>query len=235
MGRMETMVPVPPAAVSRVLATFDRDQLAGFIAVAIDLLDFAQGDPDIEEDDDPGQCDEDGVNTNLAALQTGSPGCTISDGGDIAYSEWDTRGRRKLSTGGFEPYAGHNEDDEEDDAPEEDDPSGQCDEDGINTSAVQFQPSGPGCEISDPGGEDAYGEDAELTPDYGIDQTECLPAAIVIASDRQNMRPHRDRVRRDACDKFTRWGETEYRLRDRYNIAWRPGRWRGWGVFSKYN
>ncbi len=41
----------PPAAVSRVLASFDRDQLAGFVAVAIDLLDLADGDAELEDDD----------------------------------------------------------------------------------------------------------------------------------------------------------------------------------------
>jgi hypothetical protein len=35
----------PPAAISRLLARFDREQLAGFIEVAIDLLDVAAGDP----------------------------------------------------------------------------------------------------------------------------------------------------------------------------------------------
>jgi hypothetical protein len=38
--------PVPPAAISRVLARLDREQLAGFIEVAIELLDVAAGDPD---------------------------------------------------------------------------------------------------------------------------------------------------------------------------------------------
>ncbi len=45
-------IPPPPAAVSRVLATFDRDQLAGFITVAIDLLDLADGDTDLEPNGD---------------------------------------------------------------------------------------------------------------------------------------------------------------------------------------
>lgn len=54
-----TSIPVPPPAITRVLSRFDRDQLAGFIAVAIDLLDLADGDADREgddadaEDDDP--------------------------------------------------------------------------------------------------------------------------------------------------------------------------------------
>ena len=44
--------PAPPAAVSRMLATFNRDQLAGFIEIAISLLDLADPDPDIEENGD---------------------------------------------------------------------------------------------------------------------------------------------------------------------------------------
>lgn len=43
-----------------------------------------------------------------------------------------------------------------------------------------------------------------LTPDYGIDQTKPLPDAMVIASDRANMREHRNRIRRDRCDKLAR-------------------------------
>jgi hypothetical protein len=80
MGRMETFAPAPPAAISRVLATFDRHQLEGFIAVAIDLLDFADGDPDAEEDDDAGQCTEDEVSySNGPGMWGGGPGCPISD------------------------------------------------------------------------------------------------------------------------------------------------------------
>lgn len=36
---------------ARILARFEREELEGFIAVAIDLLDVAAGDDDIEEDD----------------------------------------------------------------------------------------------------------------------------------------------------------------------------------------
>ena len=43
MSRMENFQPAPPAAISRVLATFDRDQLEAFIEVAIGLLDLADG------------------------------------------------------------------------------------------------------------------------------------------------------------------------------------------------
>lgn len=129
MGRMETFAPAPPAAVTRVLATFDRDQLAGFIAVAIDLLDLAAGDPDVEPNGDEEDSDGD-------------------ERGDPAWIEWHTmRGSQK---GGHNLLAGQ-EDDEEDDAPEEDDPHGQCDEDGINTYFIGRWNEGPGCTISDGG------------------------------------------------------------------------------------
>lgn len=53
-------VPVPPAAISRVLGRFSRVELEGFISIAIELLDLADGDPDLEEDDHGGGdvCDE---------------------------------------------------------------------------------------------------------------------------------------------------------------------------------
>lgn len=47
-----TTIPVPPPMIMGVLSRFDRDQLAGFIAVAIDLLDLAESDPDTEPDDE---------------------------------------------------------------------------------------------------------------------------------------------------------------------------------------
>ncbi|TWH95285.1 hypothetical protein IQ35_01541 [Sphingobium wenxiniae] len=44
--------PVPPAAISRVLSRFSRSELEGFVAVAIDLLDLMDGDPDLEDNHD---------------------------------------------------------------------------------------------------------------------------------------------------------------------------------------
>lgn len=38
-------------AVARILARYDRNALAAFISVAIDLLDALDGDPDVEDDD----------------------------------------------------------------------------------------------------------------------------------------------------------------------------------------
>lgn len=85
MGNMESFTPIPPAAVSRVLATFDRDQLAGFIAVAIDLLDLADGDTELEETDT-----EDAFELSWIArgYDTG-PGCPIADAGGAAEREDD--------------------------------------------------------------------------------------------------------------------------------------------------
>lgn len=80
--------PPPPAAVSRVLASFDRGQLEGFIAVAIDLLDLADGDPDLEDsgDTEPNgdECDtnnaEDEPFGGISVCGMG-PGCPVSDEG----------------------------------------------------------------------------------------------------------------------------------------------------------
>lgn len=69
----------PMPAVARILARYDRPKLEAFISVAIDLLDVLAGDPDLEEDDPSGQCDEDGINTQLALSYGGGPGCLISD------------------------------------------------------------------------------------------------------------------------------------------------------------
>jgi hypothetical protein len=112
--------PVPPMpAVARVLARYDRAQLAGFIEVAVGLLDVLDGDPDGEpgtwtealagRDDDAGLTDD--------HEQTG-------DEEDAAWAEFHTRGQHKLTTGGTEPFDAWGEDNELDDEPEDDDPGG---------------------------------------------------------------------------------------------------------------
>ncbi len=111
MARIETFPAVPPAAISRVLATFDRAQLEGFIAVAIDLLDLADGDPDLEEDDDPGQCTEDEINTNLQARIGGGSGCTISDSDLCAVEHGERTTEEDFYQG--EGSARHEDDDDE--------------------------------------------------------------------------------------------------------------------------
>ena len=110
-----------------------------FIAVAIDLIDLSDGDADNEPngDDEP-------VEAN-------------GDTRDAAYIEWHTmRGSQKCGPN----IATDNEDDEDSDPAEDDDPGGQCDEDGINTGSGAYMPhginyAGPGCPIADPD----YGHD----------------------------------------------------------------------------
>jgi hypothetical protein len=145
MGRHEAFVPAPPAAVTRKLATFDRHQLEGFIAVALDLLDLADGDLDLEEDDPPE---------------------AAGDEMDLSWPEWQSRGKRKVTARGYEmdgvggiggiPSTMPTEDDEDDDPAEEDDPSGECSEDEIscgpgNSGYWNWREAGPGCEVSDTG------------------------------------------------------------------------------------
>jgi hypothetical protein len=87
MGSLANLppTPLPPAAIVRVLARFGRAELSSFISVAIDLLDLAEPDADLEEDDpaeedDPsGHCDEDGINTTLRRAYASGAGCAISD------------------------------------------------------------------------------------------------------------------------------------------------------------
>ena len=88
MGALDR-IPAPPAAISRVLARFDRPALEGFIAVALDLLDLADGDPDLEEagDETDGNSAEDEPCARFAEMGNGL-GCDVSDPGG---SEHDGR------------------------------------------------------------------------------------------------------------------------------------------------
>lgn len=111
MGQVAIFPAFPPApAVMQILSRFNREQLHGFISIAIDLADAIDGDPDLEGewnedeissvpswvslDDGPGcqiadaggQRDEDGINTGGSAFWTHGvshegPGCPISDPG----------------------------------------------------------------------------------------------------------------------------------------------------------
>ena len=115
------VISAPPAAVTRILSRFDRDQLAGFISVAIDLLDMTDGDPDLEDGTD---VEDDFV---LSASANGyaegrGPGCEISDAGGCEHD-------------GREP-----DDDAEDGNGAEDEP---C-------AWFAAMSNGPGCAISDP-------------------------------------------------------------------------------------
>lgn len=66
---------VAPAPVLRILSGHTRAELEGFIAVAIDLLDLADGDPDSENATD---AEDEGI-TPAALAFTDGPGCMVSD------------------------------------------------------------------------------------------------------------------------------------------------------------
>ena len=188
MGALERFAPPPPAAISRVLSTFDRAALEGFIAVAIDLLDLAEPDPDAEEI---------GLEDSFMEHPGDGAGCPVADSaGDQAWIEWTTmRGSQK---GGPAPSPG-NEDAEEDDEAEEDD----------DDTAVDDKPC-------DGQHEDQEPEEGIFPGEYGVDQTKGLQHGLG-DGDRAIMGPHRDRIRRESCDRVgtSFWGAPEWRLRDR--------------------
>lgn len=68
----------------RALAATNRPALERMIAISIDILDALDPDPDLEEDDPAGQCDEDELNTGsprnaLHGRMLDGAGCVISD------------------------------------------------------------------------------------------------------------------------------------------------------------
>lgn len=81
---MGSLIPLPHASTpaQRILRRFSRDELSGFISVAIDLLDLADGDVDAElngDELDGNGSEEDFVNHGANWL--GHPGCPVSDPG----------------------------------------------------------------------------------------------------------------------------------------------------------
>ena len=81
--RRTAQAPLP--AIAATMARFDRASLEGFVEVAIAVLDCADGDPDIEEDDATGQYDED-YYTGRQPKGYG-PGCPISDLGGCQHDD----------------------------------------------------------------------------------------------------------------------------------------------------
>lgn len=66
------------------LERHSAQEISDAIEVLIDVLDALGGDPDLEDDDPAGQCDEDGKNTGGAEFwmhgqSFAGPGCVLSD------------------------------------------------------------------------------------------------------------------------------------------------------------
>lgn len=87
---------------SRFLARLDRPALEAVAQAAIDRLDDLDPDPELEDDDPVGQCDEDGVNTGdgifyLHGVDHRGPGCPIADSGMGDYDD-DGMGRAEYGS-----------------------------------------------------------------------------------------------------------------------------------------
>lgn len=72
----------PAAPLLRLLSRFDREKVEAFAEISIAMLDLIDGDPDLEDDDPSGQCDEDEVNTAYGLAEDIGAGCPIGDPGE---------------------------------------------------------------------------------------------------------------------------------------------------------
>jgi hypothetical protein len=136
MGAHQHIGIAPSPAVMAILSRFDRPTLEAFLTVAVDLLDTL--DPDSEAE--PTTWPNDPAAVSVTNLPDDSE--AVGDERDVAWIEWDRMAPVKRKHGN---YAGSDNEDDEDD-----DPTGHCDEDGINTELrVLRQDYGPGCKISD--------------------------------------------------------------------------------------
>lgn len=76
-------VGLPPAAISRLLTRYSREQVEAFTQIAIDLLDLADGDPDLEETDTE---DAFVLSPHTLGFSEGrGPGCEVSDAGGCEH------------------------------------------------------------------------------------------------------------------------------------------------------
>lgn len=92
MSAIADLIRLPTAAspVERVLSRFSRDELHGFVAVALDLLDLAAGDADREPDGD--ELDGSTAEDDYGADGLCGPGCSISDPPEEGDSDCCTAG-----------------------------------------------------------------------------------------------------------------------------------------------
>lgn len=128
-----TIPPMP--AVARILARYDRDKLEAFIAIAIDLADTLDGDPEAEEEPL-----EDGFVAHDPAFAD-----MVADNEAGAYLEWESMAARTRRTRTTCQVPGQ-EDDETTGAEDDWHPEGG---NFAQSSAGQHVTGGAGCLISD--------------------------------------------------------------------------------------
>ena len=88
-----------PAAAARLLSQFDRDQLEGFIAVAIDVLDAIEGDTDVELNGDEREFDGDERDFSVAGWMPGRHGTDVEDAEEDDAAEEDDHSGDSLDQG----------------------------------------------------------------------------------------------------------------------------------------
>lgn len=80
---------LPLSLIAQAVPKLSRHDLEALTERLIERLDEIDGDPELEEDDPTGQCDEDGVNTaySFVPYTVGGhgPGCPISDPDEYLY------------------------------------------------------------------------------------------------------------------------------------------------------
>ncbi len=86
-GQETTAQPVPLELVLETILALPAPALSRLVEQAVNRLDSMDLDPDLEEDDPSGQCDEDGVNcgSGIFTIHGGAwdgPGCLLGDGGE---------------------------------------------------------------------------------------------------------------------------------------------------------
>ena len=77
MRESPIIIPTLATPIDRLLSRFGRRQIEGFIAVAIDLLDLADGDSDIELNGD--EHDHNNAEDDFCDHNGFGPGCPVSD------------------------------------------------------------------------------------------------------------------------------------------------------------
>ena len=148
MGVLHTFPPTRAHSLAAaLLKRHSPQEIADAIEVLIDVLDALGGDPDLEDNNDREATD--------------------GDDKDVGWPEWDQLRAKDKRAGFARPTlaAGNGchamtEDDEDDD------PAGNCDEDGVNTSMHVLAGRGAGCVIAD----EDFEEGGKL-PSYGVDPT----------------------------------------------------------------
>lgn len=164
--RMNQLPSMP--AVARILSRFDRQQLSGFIAVAIDLADAMDGDPEAEE-----LPLEDAFVSHNAAFADED-----SDGKDTSWPEWHTRGRFKAAASELRDTSIHEDDEDNGDRL---DGSGAEDDPDYRRIAAHLS-DGPGCPISDQGGCEHDGREPD-TDDEREQMLDDVPMLPVVSAD----------------------------------------------------